>query len=86
MALAVSWVLALPDTVSTAEREVFRFVNEWPDWLEGPIWPVMQLGVIAAVPVATILLFLMLATGLFYDMAEIAFVADEDTVRELRVD
>ena len=27
-----------------------------------------------------------LATGLFYDMAEVAFVADEDTVRELRVD
>jgi len=25
--------------------------NDWPDWLEKPVWPVMQLGAIAAVPV-----------------------------------
>lgn len=58
MALAVSWVLGLPDTVSTAEEEVFRFVNEWPDWLEDSSWLVMQLGTIAAVLVFTILVFL----------------------------
>lgn len=49
--LALSWLAALGDEVSTLEEDVFRFVNDWPDWLERPIWPIMQLGAIAAVPV-----------------------------------
>ncbi len=68
--MAVSWVLVLPDTVSTAEEEVFRFFNEWPDWLEDPSWPVMQLGSMGAVLAATILVFVIwrrwpAAAGLF---------------------
>lgn len=52
--LAVSWVLALPDTVSGAEEWVFRVFNDLPDWLEAPMWPVMQLGAILIVPAAAL--------------------------------
>ncbi len=52
--LAVTWVLALGATVSRAEEEIFRSVNRWPDWLEGPMWPVMQLGAAAIIPVAAL--------------------------------
>jgi len=55
--LAVSWVLALSDEVSGAEEWVFRLFNDLPDWLEGPTWPVMQLGAFAAVPVVAVLAF-----------------------------
>ncbi len=56
--LALSWVLALPATISPLEEEAFRFVNGWPGWLEGPTWPVMQLGAVAVVPVATLVAYL----------------------------
>ena len=52
--LGVSWGLASADSVSALEEDFFRFVNDWPDWLEAPIWPIMQLGAIAAVPVIAI--------------------------------
>jgi undecaprenyl-diphosphatase len=56
--LAVTWVLALPDTVSGAEEWAFRVFNDLPDWLEAPMWPVMQLGAIAIVPVAALGVYL----------------------------
>ncbi len=52
--LAVSWVLALADDVSAVEEDTFRFVNEWPDWLELPLWPVMQAGAVAIVPLGAL--------------------------------
>ncbi|MEE8330393.1 MAG: hypothetical protein V3R84_01325, partial [Acidimicrobiia bacterium] len=48
--LAVSWWAATGDTISSVEEDLFRFFNDWPDWLEDPIWPIMQLGAIAIVP------------------------------------
>lgn len=48
--LVASWWAASADTVSGFEEGVFRFFNDLPDWLERPIWPVMQLGAIAVVP------------------------------------
>jgi undecaprenyl-diphosphatase len=56
--LAVSWVMALPDTVSGAEEWVFRVFNDLPDWLEAPSWPVMQLGAIAIVPAVAVAAYL----------------------------
>ncbi len=50
--LAVSWVAATADEVSAVEEDLFRFFNEWPDWLEAPGWPFMQFGAIAVVPLA----------------------------------
>ena len=49
---------------------VFRFFNEWPDWLERPIWPVMQAGALAVVPTSALGAWLVwrrarLAAGLF---------------------
>lgn len=48
--LAVAWWMASPADISAAEESVFRLFNEWPDWLEAPVWPVMQFGAVAAVP------------------------------------
>jgi len=50
--LAVSWILASRSAIPAWEVDVFRFFNDWPDWLEGPTWPIMQLGAMVAVPVA----------------------------------
>ena len=52
--LAATWVAALSDRISAAEEWSFRLLNDLPDWLELPIWPLMQLGAIAAVPVVAI--------------------------------
>lgn len=44
--LVVSWVL-LPDPVDAVpgwEADLFAAVNAWPDVLQWPLWPVMQLG------------------------------------------
>ncbi len=52
--LAVTWWLALEATVSPSEEGIFRSVNRWPDWLEVPTWPVMQLGAAAIIPVVAL--------------------------------
>jgi len=52
--LALSWWAATGDTISELEADLFRFFNDWPDWLEGPIWPIMQLGAIAIVPLVAL--------------------------------
>ncbi len=49
MLLALSWIALAAADVSRAEEEVFRFFNNWPDWLEGPAWPIMQFGSLGAV-------------------------------------
>jgi undecaprenyl-diphosphatase len=58
LVLAVSWLMALSDTVSDAEEWVFRVFNDLPDWLEAPSWPVMQLGAIAIVPAVALAAYL----------------------------
>jgi undecaprenyl-diphosphatase len=49
--LAITWILASGSTIPAWEEDVFRFFNDWPDWLEDPTWPIMQLGAVIAVPV-----------------------------------
>ena len=74
--LAVSWVAAAAESVSTAEVDLFRFVNDWPDWLERPIWPLMQFGAIAIVPmVAVAVWFIMRRRRLSIGIAVTAFAA-----------
>lgn len=53
--LAVTWLAAHGGDVSDIEESLFRPVNDLPDWLEVPAWPLMQLGALAFVPVATLL-------------------------------
>jgi undecaprenyl-diphosphatase len=56
--LGVSWWAASGDSLSGLEEDAFRLFNDLPDWLEGPIWPIMQLGAIAAVPVVAVVAWL----------------------------
>jgi undecaprenyl-diphosphatase len=44
-------VLALRTDLDERERAVFDSVNGLPDPIAAPLWPVMQLGALAAVPV-----------------------------------
>ncbi len=48
--LAISWLAASADELGTLEADIFRFFNDWPDWVEAPGWPFMQFGAIAVVP------------------------------------
>ena len=50
--LLVTGVMASSDRISDLEEAVFRFVNEWPDWFEHPLWVVMQTGSAAAIVIA----------------------------------
>ena len=50
--VAASAVLARRDRVGTREEMAFRRVNGLPDGLFPAVWPVMQLGNLAAAPVA----------------------------------
>lgn len=38
------------DRIGRREQEAFRLVNDLPDGLHRPVWPVMQLGSLAAAP------------------------------------
>ncbi len=40
--------LAWDDNVPAAEKTAFEWVNGWPDWLAGPLYPIMQFGMVAA--------------------------------------
>ncbi|MDH3538814.1 MAG: phosphatase PAP2 family protein [Acidimicrobiia bacterium] len=40
--------LAWDDNVSAAEKSAFEFINGWPDWIAGPLYPVMQFGMVVA--------------------------------------
>jgi undecaprenyl-diphosphatase len=53
--LGVAWIAALPDQISGLEETLFRAVNDLPDWVEYPGWPVMQLGAILIVPAIALL-------------------------------
>lgn len=52
--LAFAWWLASFDRPSEVEVEVFRAVNQWPDWIEGPGWVVMQAGSAVAILVVAV--------------------------------
>ncbi len=55
--LAITSLLAMEPTVSRLEEEAFRWVNRWPDWLQAPTWPMMQLGAAAMIPVAALVVY-----------------------------
>ena len=52
--LAVASLLAAQEEVSALEEDLFRLLNDLPDWLEPVIFVPMQAGALAAVPVAAI--------------------------------
>lgn len=54
--LVTGW-MASADAVSALEEDVFRFFNEWPDWIEKPLWPVMQAGAALVIPISAIVVF-----------------------------
>lgn len=53
-AVVLAWltIVAAGGVVSTTERNAFRLLNQLPDWLDGPIRALTQLGWIGAVPTA----------------------------------
>jgi glycosyltransferase 2 family protein len=53
--LVLTGLLALPDTISAVEEDVFRAVNDLPDALEWVLWPPMQFGAVLAVPVVALI-------------------------------
>lgn len=52
LVLAATWVGALSSRVGAFEEGLFRPVNDLPDWIAGPAWPVMQFGALGFVPLA----------------------------------
>jgi undecaprenyl-diphosphatase len=52
--LVFTSALASADEISTLEEEVFRFVNEWPESIEAPTWPLMQAGSFVAIVVSAL--------------------------------
>ncbi len=51
-----SWV-ARDGDVPGWEESVLIFVNEWPDWLEPPMWVLQQVGVIGAPVIAGLVVY-----------------------------
>jgi undecaprenyl-diphosphatase len=56
--LAVTWALASGSEIPGWEEDVFRFFNDWPDWIESPTWVLMQFGAVVAVPVVAVAVWL----------------------------
>ena len=50
---AVAW----DGTVPAWEESILHFVNDWPDWLEPPMWVLQQVGVTGAPIVAAIVVY-----------------------------
>jgi hypothetical protein len=48
LAALCSWAVASGD-VGPVEQAVFAWVNQWPDWLEEPLW-VLQLSGVLGMP------------------------------------
>lgn len=44
----VSTALVWDDNIPGFEQTLFEWINGWPDWMAGPLWPVMQFGQVAA--------------------------------------
>jgi undecaprenyl-diphosphatase len=52
--LAITWGMALSSDIASWEEDLFRFINDWPDWLEAPTWPIMQAGQVLVVPISAL--------------------------------
>jgi glycosyltransferase 2 family protein len=53
-AVLVTALSARRDRVGQREAQAFRAINDQPDSLYGPVWVIMQLGALGAVPAAAI--------------------------------
>jgi membrane-associated phospholipid phosphatase len=52
-------LLASADQPAGWELDTFRWANDLPGWLYGPLWPLMQYGALGAIPVAAAAALLM---------------------------
>lgn len=55
--LIAATLMALGDNVSQWEISVFRFVNDWPNFVLPIIWPFMQYGGFATIPIVSAIAF-----------------------------
>lgn len=68
-AVALTGLVAAGARLGTLETDVFRVVNRLPAGLEPPLWAVMQLGSLAAVPVTVVAALLARRRRLAADLA-----------------
>lgn len=52
-------LVAREGTVPAWERRIFLLVNELPGWIEVPLWPLQQLGALAAAPLVALAAWLL---------------------------
>lgn len=57
VALGFTTLSAIPRSVTPLEERLFSVVNGLPDVIEWPVWLVMQLGAVLAVPVIALIAF-----------------------------
>lgn len=57
VALVVATLSALPRNVTVVEEQLFDAINGLPDFIEWPLWAVMQFGAALAIPVVALLAF-----------------------------
>lgn len=46
--VVITSLIARDGTVAGVEADLLRWVNGWPDWLEGPMWMIQQAGLLFA--------------------------------------
>lgn len=59
VAFAVSTAVASRGDPAQWELDVFRAINDLPDWLYFVIWPFMQYGVFVTIPIAAVIAWLL---------------------------
>jgi len=52
--LAVCSLVVADGTVSQPERDVFLWINRWPDWLDAPLWIFQQAGNLVVATLLTV--------------------------------
>ena len=82
--LVASGLVARGGTVGPAERRVFHWINDLPDWLEAPLWVFQQLGNIVVAVVVLVVLAAVLRNwrlGVAAGVAAVAKLALERAVK-----
>jgi membrane-associated phospholipid phosphatase/tRNA A-37 threonylcarbamoyl transferase component Bud32 len=67
--LAVAALPVRPDTIGRVETGAFDLVNGLPGWLFAPVWGVMQLGALGAVPAVAVVALVLRRRRLALDLA-----------------
>jgi membrane-associated phospholipid phosphatase len=83
--LAVGMVIVRDGTVPAWERNAFDAVNDLPDWLYPPAWPLQQLGVLVVGPIVALVAALTrhFRLALAALLATVAKLALEDVVKAI---